>query len=58
MAKKAHLKGWLSQHVISGATLEDAQASYDSNNKRADAYTEKLANIRNTILEQAKALGA
>ena len=25
MAKKAHQKGWLSQHVISGATLEDAQ---------------------------------
>ena len=58
MAKKAHLKGWLSQHVVSGKSLEEAQKSFDDNNKRAAAYNEKLANIRNTILEQAKVLGA
>ena len=55
-AKKAHLNGWLSQSVASGQTPEQAQESFNTNNERADAYMAKLAKVRETILEQAKAL--
>tara|TARA_B100000579_G_scaffold437938_1_gene470097 strand:+ start:17917 stop:18159 length:243 start_codon:yes stop_codon:yes gene_type:complete len=56
MAKKAHLSGWLTQSVASGQSPEDAEKSFKANNERADAYMAKLAKVRETILEQAKAL--
>ena len=58
MAKKAHFKGWLTQQVLSGNTAEEAEASFTNNNDRADKYMAKLAKIRNTISEQAKALAS
>ena len=58
MAKKAHFKGWLTQQVLSGNTAEEAETSFNNNNERADKYMAKLAKIKETISEQAKALAS
>ena len=53
--KRAHLQGWLNQQIVGGGvTAEEAKASFDKNDAKAEKYLDKLASIRETILAQAK----